>query len=360
MALRRANRRDLSTGPASASRRTVLCYGQRGLVGPPHMRRRDFIGIFGSAVAWPLAARAQQAAMPVIGFLSSSSSGADAPRIEHFRRGLGDAGFVEGGNLVVEYRWAEGRYERLPALAAELVRHPVAVLVGAGVTVAVAAKTVTATIPIVFYTGGDPVKLGLVDSLNKPGGNVTGAVFWGKQLVAKRFELMHELIPKADAIAFLVNPSNAATESEINDVAAADALGQKLIVVKAGTEDDLAGAFATLLRERAGAVVLQGDPLFNSRQGRLAVLSARHGMPTISSVREYPAAGGLMSYGASTAEALRLVGVYNGRILKGERPADLPVQQGTRIELVINVGTAKALDLEIAPTLLARADEVIE
>jgi putative tryptophan/tyrosine transport system substrate-binding protein len=326
------------------------------------MRRREFIALLGgAAAAWPLVAWAQEPGRPVIGFLSSSSAGPDAPRIEHFRHGLGDAGFVEGRNLVVEYRWAEGRYERLPALAAELVRRPVAVLVGAGVTAAVAAKTVTATIPIVFYTGGDPVKLGLVDSLNKPGGNVTGAVFWGKQLVAKRFELMRELIPKADAIAFLVNPSNAATEGEINDVAAAaGALGQKLVVVKAGTEDDLAGAFATLVRERAGAVVLQGDPLFNSRQGRLAVLSARHGMPTISSVREYPAAGGLMSYGASTAEALRLAGVYSGRILKGERPADLPVQQGTRIELVINVGTAKTLGLDIPTALLARADEVIE
>jgi putative ABC transport system substrate-binding protein len=324
--------------------------------------RREFIMLLGgAAVGWPLAARAQQTGRPIIGFLSSSSAGPDTPRIEHFRRGLGEAGFVEGQNLVVEYRWAEGRYERLPALAAELVRHQVAVLVAAGVTAAVAAKTVTATIPIVFYTGGDPVKLGLVDSLNKPGGNVTGAVFWGKQLVAKRFEFLHELIPKTDVIAFLVNPSNAATEGEINDVAAAaGALGQKLIVIKAGTEDDLAGAFATLVRERAGAVVLQGDPLFNSRQGRLAVLSARHGIPTISSVREYPAAGGLMSYGASTAEALRLVGVYSGRILKGERPADLPVQQGTRVELVINIGTAKTLGLEVPPTLLARADEVIE
>ena len=324
-------------------------------------RRELLAALGGAAAAWPLAARGQQAATPVIGFLGSSSSGADNAFIEHLRRGLGDAGFVEGHNLVVEYRWAEGRYDRLPALAAELVRRPVAVLVAGGITAAVAAKAATATIPIVFYTGGDPVKLGLVGSLNKPDGNATGAVYLGKQLVAKQFELMHDLMPKAHAIAFLVNPRNASTEDETNEMGmAASALGQKLLVVRAVSEDDLASAFATIVRERAGALILQGDPLINSRQGRLAVLSARHGIPAVSPLRDYPAAGGLMSYGASSAEAVRLVGVYSGRILKGERPADLPVQQGTKVELVINLGTAKTLGVEIPPTLLARADEVIE
>jgi putative tryptophan/tyrosine transport system substrate-binding protein len=328
------------------------------------MRRRAFITLLGgAAAAWPLALRAQQSGRPIIGFLGSSSGGADniTRLIEHFRRGLGDAGFVEGHNLVVEYRWAEGRYERLQALATELVRRPVGLLVAAGITAAVAAKAATATIPIVFYTGGDPVKLGLVASLNKPDGNATGAVYLGKQLVAKQFELLHDLMPKADAIAFLVNPKNAATEDETNEMqAAASALGQKLLIVRASSEDDIAGGFATVLRERAGALILQGDPLLNSRLGRLAVLSARHGIPTMSPLREYPAAGGLMSYGASIAEAVRLAGVYCGRILKGERPADLPVQQGTRVELVINLGTAKTLGIDVPATLLARADEVIE
>jgi putative tryptophan/tyrosine transport system substrate-binding protein len=328
------------------------------------MKRREFITLLGgAAAAWPLAACAQQPGKPIIGFLGSSSSRADysARAIEHLRRGLGDAGFVEGHNLVVEYRWAEGRYDRLPALATELVRHPVAVLVAAGITAALAAKAVTATIPIVFYTGGDPVKLGLVGSLNKPDGNATGAVFLGKQLVAKQFELLHRLMPKADAIAFLVNPKSAATEVETNEMqAAASALGQKLLVVRASSEDDLAGAFATVVRERAGALILQGEPFLNSRLGRLAVLSARHGIPTMSPLREYPAAGGLMSYGASIAEAAHLAGVYCGRILKGARPADLPVQQGTKVELVINLGTAKTLGLDVPPTLLARADVVIE
>jgi putative tryptophan/tyrosine transport system substrate-binding protein len=328
------------------------------------VKRREFITLLGGAAAtWPLAARAQQAAMPVIGFLGSSSSGPDniTRIIEHLRRGLGDAGFVEGHNLVVEYRWAEGRYDRLPALAAELVRRPVAVLVAGGITAAVAAKAATATIPIVFYTGGDPVKLGLVGSLNKPDGNATGAVYLGKQLVAKQFELIHDLMPKAHAIAFLVNPRNAATDDETNEIGmAASALGRKLLVVRAVSEDDLADAFATIVREPAGALILQLDPFLNSRQGRLVVRSARHGIPTISALREYPAAGGLMSYGASIAEAVHLVGVYSGRILKGERPADLPVQQGTKVELVINLGTAKTLGLDLPPTLLARADEVIE
>ena len=329
------------------------------------MRRREFITLVGGGAAtWPLAARAQQPTkLPTIGFLGSSSGGADnmTRNIEHLRRGLGDAGFVEGHNLVIEYRWAEGRYERLPALATELVRRPVGVLVAGGITAAVAAKAATATIPIVFYTGGDPVKLGLVASLNKPDGNATGAVYLGKQLVAKQFELLHDLMPKADAIAFLVNPKNAATEDETNEMqTAASALGQKLLVVRAGSEDDLAGAFATVVRERASALILQGEPFLNSRPGRLVVLSARHGIPTMSPLREYPAAGGMMSDGASIAEAVRLAGVYCGRILRGERPADLPVQQGTKVELVINLGTAKTLGIDVPPSLLARADEVIE
>ena len=324
------------------------------------MKRRDFITLVGGAAAWPLAARAQQR-LPTIGFLGPSSAGGLERNVEDFRRGLGDTGFVVGRNLVVEYRWAEGRYERLPALAAELVRHPVAVVVAAGITAAVAAKAATATIPIVFYTGSDPTRFGLVASLNKPDGNATGAVYWSKQLGAKQFELLHELMPKAETIAFLVNGQNAATEGEAGEMqAAAGALGHKLLIAKASTEEDLAGAFAIVVRERAGAVILQADPFFYSRRGRLAVLAARHGISTMSSSREFPMTGGLMSYGASIPEAARLVGVYTGRILKGERPADLPVQQATKIELVINLGTAKTLGVEVPPMLLARADEVIE
>ena len=326
------------------------------------MRRREFIKVVaGSAVVWPLAAHAQPAAMPIVGVLDSSSANEYAPFLVAFREGLHEAGFIEGRNVAIEYRWADGRYDRLPSLAAELVRVPVAVLVATGITAAAAAKAATSTVPIVFNTGGDPVRFGLVASLNKPGGNITGVASLGKVLVAKRFELLRELVPKANAVAFLVNPNNAVAALDTSDAqAAAATLGYQLIIVKGGSAGDIDAAFATIAEQRAGGLLQQLDPFLQSRREQLVGLAVRYALPAIYERRDFATAGGLMSYGTSLRDALRLVGRYAGRLLKGEKPANLPVQQPTKFELVINLKTANALRLTVPPTLLTRADEVIE
>jgi putative tryptophan/tyrosine transport system substrate-binding protein len=329
------------------------------------MQRREFIKVLVSvAAAWPLAARAQQPAMPVAGFLGSGSLQSDAFRLAAVRQGLTEAGYVEGRNVAFEYRWAEGKYERLPALAAELVRRGVAVMISiGGVTSAVAAKSSTTTIPVVFATGGDPIKLGLVASLNRPGGNVTGVNFLTETLVAKQFEVLHETVSGTALIGLLVNPTSETTETERemkSVLAAADTLGRKLLVVQAHTDGEIDAAFVMLAQQHAGALMVLGDAFFLSRRNKLVELAARQSMPTMYNLREYPAAGGLMSYGTSITDAHRIAGLYAGRILKGEKPADLPVQQSTKVELIVNLKTAKALSLTVPPQIVARADEVIE
>ena len=327
------------------------------------MRRREFITLLGgSAITWPLAARAQQPAPPVVGFLGSGSLQSDAFRLAAVQQGLTESGYVEGRNVAFEYRWAEDHYERLPALAAELVRRGIAVLISiGGNTSAVAAKSSTATIPVVFATGSDPIKLGLVTSLNRPGGNVTGVNFLTEMLVAKQFEVLYETIPRTPLIGFLVNPTNANAEADTKNVlAAAESLGQKLVVVQAQTDSELEAAFVALVRQRAGALMVMGDAFFLSRRNKLVELAARQAIPAIYNLREYAIAGGLMSYGTSITDAHRIAGLYAGRILNGEKPADLPVQQSTKVELVINLKTAKGLGLAIPLPLLGRADEVIE
>jgi putative tryptophan/tyrosine transport system substrate-binding protein len=327
------------------------------------MRRRDFIaGLGGSAVVWPLAARAQQSAMPVIGFLNAASADGYAPMVAAFRQGLKGTGYVEGQNVAVEYRWAEGQYDRVPAMAAELVRRQVAVIV-ANTPGSLAAKAVTTTIPIVFTTSGDPVQMGLVASLSRPGGNVTGVTQLNVEVGPKRLQLAHELVPTATIIAVLVNPTNPNTEGlvRVRDLqAAARALGLQHHVLQASTERDLNRVFATLVQLRPGALVIVADPFLLSRSEQLAALALRHAVLAIFVDHEFVAAGGLMSYGGSVPDSYRLAGGYTGRILKGDRPSDLPVQQSTKLELLINMKTAKALGLTIPETLLATADEVIE
>ena len=327
------------------------------------MRRRDFIKVIvGSAVPWPLAAHAQQPARPVVGFVNIASAKGYAPQVSAFLKGLSEAGYVDGRNVAIEYRWAEGRTDQLPAMVADLVHRQVAVIAATSTPAAIAAKAANTTIPIVFEMASDPVRLGLVASLNRPGGNATGVTNTNVELAPKRLQLLHELVPTASVIALLVNPANP-TIAETNTKemqAAARTLGIELHVLNASTEREFERAFAKLTDLRAGGLVIGPDPFFTSRREQLAALALRHAVPTIYQTRGFAVAGGLLSYGADVAEAYRLTGNYTGRVLKGEKPADLPVQQATKVEMYINLKTAKALGVNVPNTLIGRADEVIE
>jgi putative ABC transport system substrate-binding protein len=328
------------------------------------IRRRDFVILLGgsSSAAWALAARAQQPAMPVVGFLGSASPEAYARRLRAFHQALKETGYVEGQNVEVEYRWAEGQYDRLPALAADLVRRQVAVIIAAGAQATLAVKAATTTIPIIFSIATDPVAEGLVASLNRPGGNLTGITSLNVEVAPKRLELLHQVVPSATSMALLVNPTNTSIAEPFSRAlqAAARVLGLQLHVLHASSEREIEAAFATLVQLRAGGLVIMPDQLFIARSEQLAALTVRHAVPSVHLFREFAAAGGLISYGSDEGEYYRLVGIYIGRILKGEKPSDLPVQQVTKVELIINLKTARALGLTIPLPLLGRADEVIE
>jgi putative ABC transport system substrate-binding protein len=325
------------------------------------MKRREFVRLLGGAAAtWPFAAPAQQPAMPVIGFLNSRAPGENPAILAAFRRGLKEAGYVEGQNVTVEYRWADDQYDRLPALAADLIGRPVAAIVANGPAVQTA-KAATSTIPIVFVVGFDPLAFGLVANLSRPGGNLTGVSVLDVEIGAKRLELLHELVPTATVVALLVNPTTPAAETITRDAqAAARALGLQLHVLHASSDHDFDTVFATVAQLRAGALVIGADPFFTSRSQQLAKLAVDHAVPTIYEFREFAAAGGLISYGTSIVDAYRLAGVYTGRILNNEKPSDLPVQQATKVELILNLKTAKALGIIVPTPLVGRADEVIE
>jgi putative ABC transport system substrate-binding protein len=330
------------------------------------MKRREFITLLGSAAAaWPLAALAQQPAMPVVGFLNAASPDLLAHVVRAFHLGLSETGYVEGRNVAIEYRWAENQYDRLPELAAELVRRRVSVITtGSSALAALAAKAATTTLPIVFLMGSDPVQFGLVASLNRPGGNLTGITTLNLEMTPKRLQVLRELLPTTTIMAVLVNPTNAPAfvETEVRQVqAAVHTLGLQMVhVLQASTERDLDSAFSTLIQRRAGGLVISADTFFSGKSVELAALASRHAVPTISPYRDFVTAGGLMSYGGSITELYRLAGVYTGRILKGEQPADLPVQQVTKVQLAINLKTAKALGLTVPTSLIGRADEIIE
>jgi putative tryptophan/tyrosine transport system substrate-binding protein len=327
-----------------------------------HIGRRKFLSTLGGAAAWPLAARAQQPAMPVIGYLGAQSPAAFASRVAAFRQGLGEAGYAEGRNVVIEFRWAEGQHDRLPALAADLVARQVSVIVApGGAPAAIAAKSVTTTIPIVFEMGADPIAMGLVASLNRPGGNLTGVSSLNVEVTPKRLEILHEAIPAAAVVAVLLNPTSPTADSQLRNLQeAARALGLQLHVVHASTARDFDPVFASLLQLRASGLVVASDTFFATHSEQLAALTARHAVPAIHQSRDFTLAGGLMSYGGSFVESHRQAGVYTGRVLKGHKPADLPVQQVTKVELLINLKTAKTLGVTFPLALSGRADQVIE